>query len=101
MAHDEAMPRTSTPAAKTTTEGVRLVFETIAPVGDAPAPLRISPDEATLLRVIDGLVSLSVADDQRVLGIGDEAIVPAGHPHRIASIAGDARLVMGFRSAPL
>jgi mannose-6-phosphate isomerase-like protein (cupin superfamily) len=95
------MPRTSTAPASTTTEGVRLVFETVAPVGDARAPLRINPDEATLLRVIDGLVSLTVADEQRVLGIGDEAIVPAGRPHRIASIAGDARLVMGFRSAPL
>jgi mannose-6-phosphate isomerase-like protein (cupin superfamily) len=95
------MPRTSTPAANVTTEGARLVFETIAPVGDAPAPLRINPDELTLLRVIDGLVSLTVESEQRVLGIGDEAIVPAGHPHRIASLAGDARLVMGFHSAPL
>ena len=95
------MPRTSTPSASTTTEGARLVFETIAPVDDAPAPLRINPDEATLLRVIDGLVSLTVAEEQRVLGIGDEAIVPAGRPHRVASLAGDARLVMGFRPAPL
>jgi mannose-6-phosphate isomerase-like protein (cupin superfamily) len=95
------MPRTSTPTAGTTTEGARLVFETIAPVGDAPAPLRINPDEATLMRVIDGLVSLTVADEQRVLGIGDEAIVAAGRPHRIASLAGGARLVMGFRSTPL
>jgi len=78
-----------------------LTFETIAAAGDAPAPLRINPDEATLLRIIDGLVSVTVAGEQRVLGIGDEAIVPAGWPHRIASLAGDARLVMGFRSAPL
>ena len=95
------MPRTSTPLANVTTEGARLTFETIAAVGDAPAPMRINPDETTLLRVIDGLVSLTVGDEQRVLGIGDEAIVPAGHAHRIASLAGDARLVMGFRSAPL
>jgi len=95
------MPRTSTAPANVTTEGARLTFETIAAVGDAPAPLRINPDETTLLRVIDGLVSVTVADDQRVLGIGDEAIVPAGRPHRIASLAGDARLVMGFRSTPL
>jgi mannose-6-phosphate isomerase-like protein (cupin superfamily) len=95
------MPRTSTPPANATTEGARLVFETIASVGDAPAPLRINPDEATLLRVIDGFVSLTVGDEQRVLGIGDEAIVAAGRPHRIASLAGDARLVMGFRSTPL
>jgi mannose-6-phosphate isomerase-like protein (cupin superfamily) len=95
------MPRTSTPAASVTTEGARLTFETIAPIGDAPAPLRINPDETTLLRVIDGLVSLTAGNDQRVLGIGDEAIVPAGVPHRLASLAGDARLVMGFRSTPL
>jgi len=95
------MPRTSTIHASATTEGARLVFESITPVGDAPAPLRMNPAEATLLRVIDGLVSLSVGDEQRVLGIGDEAIVPAGRPHRIASLAGAARLVMGFRSVPL
>jgi mannose-6-phosphate isomerase-like protein (cupin superfamily) len=95
------MPRTSTLPARATTEGARLTFETIAPVGDAPAPRRINPDEATLMRVIDGLVSLTVGDEQRVLGIGDEAIVPAGRAHRIASLAGDARLVMGFRAEPL
>ena len=88
MAHDEAMPRTSTPAAKTTTEGVPLVFETIAPVGDAPAPLRISPDEATLLRVVSGSVRLVIDGDERVLEPGDEAIVPAGRPHGLAATAG-------------
>jgi quercetin dioxygenase-like cupin family protein len=58
----------------------------------------MQPDAATLLRVIDGLVRLTVGGTERVLGIGDEAIVRAGQPHRIASLAGDARVVMGFRA---
>ena len=98
------MPRTSSPTitvSRTVTEGAALTFETVAPADDFPAPLRINSDEATLLRVIDGLVRLSVGATERVLGIGDEAIVRAGQPHRIASLAGDARLVMGYRSAPL
>ena len=95
------MPGTSslqTTAARTVTDGAALTFETL---GEGPPPLRINPDEATLLRVISGVVRLSVGGDERLLGIGDEAIVRAGRPHRIASLAGEARVVMGFRSAPL
>lgn len=98
------MPRMSSPpmrGSRTVTAGAALTFETVAPAEDAPAPLRINPDEATLLRVIDGIVRLSAGGTERLLGIGDEAIVRAGEPHRIASLAGEARLVMGFRAAPL
>jgi quercetin dioxygenase-like cupin family protein len=59
------------------------------------------PYEATLLRVIDGVVRLTTGNVERVLGVGDEAIVGAGQPHRIAGVGGEARFVMGFRTAPL
>ena len=104
------MPRMSSPtplaapaAARraTVTDGAALTFETVPAFDDAAPPLRISPDEATLLRVIDGVVRLTVGDGERLLGIGDEAIVKAGRPHRIAGVAGEARLVMDFRAAPL
>jgi mannose-6-phosphate isomerase-like protein (cupin superfamily) len=97
------MPRTSTPStpvSRAVTAGAALTFETVPQFDVAPPPLRIHPDAATLLRVIDGIISLTVGDEDRLLGIGDEAIVPAGHPHRIASLAGEARLVMGFRATP-
>jgi quercetin dioxygenase-like cupin family protein len=104
------MPRTSSPtppasraAARSTaiTDGAALTFETVGAFDDAAPPLRIQPDQATLLRVVSGGVRLTVAGAERLLATGDEAIVPAGHPHRIAGVAGEARVVMGFRAAPL
>jgi mannose-6-phosphate isomerase-like protein (cupin superfamily) len=76
--------------------GAALTFETV----DAEAaPLRLRPFDDVLLRVIDGVVRLTTDAQERLLGTGDEAIVPAGEPHRIAGVAGQARLVMGFRAA--
>ena len=95
------MPGTSSlsfPTSRTVTDGAALTFET---VGEGPAPLRVNPDEATLLRVIGGIARLTVADGERVLMPGDEAIVRPGQAHRLAGVAGEARVVMGFRSAPL
>jgi quercetin dioxygenase-like cupin family protein len=98
--HTTPAPRS---AARSTavTDGAALTFETVAAFEDVAPPLRISPDQATLLRVIDGVVRLTVGDVERLLGTGDEAIVTAGEPHRIAGVAGNARFVMGFRTAPL
>jgi mannose-6-phosphate isomerase-like protein (cupin superfamily) len=64
-------------------------------------PLRIRPDEATLLRVVSGSVRLTVLGEERLLEPGDEAIVPAAHAHRLAGAGAEARVVMGFRSTPL
>ena len=85
-------PSTSTPL----TAGVVLTFETL---NGAEAPLRMQPSDDTLLRIIDGLVRLTVDGVERVLGIGDEAIVPAGAAHRLAALAGRARVVSGLRPA--
>jgi mannose-6-phosphate isomerase-like protein (cupin superfamily) len=104
------MPRTSSPTTPASrrattrtavTDGAALTFETVAAFDGVAAPLRIRPDEATLLRVIDGVVRLTVGNVERLLRAGDEAIVRAGHPHRIAGVSGAARVVMGFRAAPL
>jgi len=101
------MPRTSTlsPTAprarrRVATDGAALTFETLAAYDGVMPPLRIRPDEATLLRVVSGSVRLVLQGEERVLGPGDEAIVPAGHPHRLASAGGaEARVVMDFRAA--
>ncbi len=85
-------PSTATPL----NTGVVLTFETLYA---AEAPLRLQPADDTLLRIIDGLVRLTVEGVERVLGIGDEAIVPAGAAHRLAAIAGRARVVSGLRPA--
>jgi mannose-6-phosphate isomerase-like protein (cupin superfamily) len=103
------MPRTSTlsPAApraarRVATDGAALTFETLAAYdGIAPPPLRIRPDEATLLRVVSGSVRLSMRGEDLVLGPGEEAIVRAGHAHRLSGVDREARVVMGFRSTPL
>jgi mannose-6-phosphate isomerase-like protein (cupin superfamily) len=78
-----------------TTHGAALTFETLT---DLDGPLRIHRED-TLLRVIDGIVRLHVAGAERLLGTGDEAIVPAGSAHRLASAGGAAKVMMGFRAS--
>ena len=80
---------------RSVSHGAALTFETL--VASAGAPPRVRPDEETLLRVIDGVVRLTVDGGERLLEVGDEVIVPAGALHRVASARGEARLVTGFR----
>ncbi len=75
--------------------GSTLVFEDI-PIGSAP--FRVRPYEDSMLRVIGGLIRLSTDDFERLLGPGDEAIVPAGSCYRLASVSQTSRTVTGFRS---
>ena len=79
--------------------GVALTFETIEAFESRPAPVRMRPWEDTLLRVIDGIVRLTTDGDERRMGIGEEAILPAGTPHQLAGVGGAARVVVGFRQA--
>jgi hypothetical protein len=39
--------------------------------------------------------------DDLVLGPGEEAIVRAGHAHRLSGVEGEARGVLGLRPTPL
>jgi hypothetical protein len=88
-------------ASSSSAVGAELTFETFAAEDAAVAALRLREREQTLLRVIDGILSLTVGGAKaRLLGIGDEAIVSAGAPHRMASACGQTKVVMGFRPAP-
>jgi mannose-6-phosphate isomerase-like protein (cupin superfamily) len=77
-------------------EGARLRFETLE-AGTAPQPLRLECDDDTLLRVLAGMIRLTVGDDEWLLAAGEEAVVPAGAPHRVAAAVGEARIVSGLR----
>jgi mannose-6-phosphate isomerase-like protein (cupin superfamily) len=75
--------------------GAALTFETLIE-GDG-APTRMHVQEDTLLRVVAGLVRLTIEADERMLATGEEAIVPAGAPHRIVSASAEARILIGLR----
>jgi len=79
----------------TASYGVTLTFETLTD----DAPLRVRPGEDTLLRVIDGVVALRFDGQEQVLSPLGEAIVPAGLHYTMSAVFGEARIVMGFRSA--
>ena len=80
----------------TVIHGAMLSFETI---GDAEsAPLRVREHHETLLRVIDGTLTLEIDGATRVLAIEGEARIEAGTPHRLSSpTGGEARIVQEFR----
>jgi mannose-6-phosphate isomerase-like protein (cupin superfamily) len=80
------------------TDGASLKFETVPALDADVAPVRLRPREDVLLRVIDGVVCLVIDDEEQLLGIGDEAIVPAGASHRIAGVVHEARCVTGLRT---
>ncbi len=82
------------------THGSQLTFETLDAADAAEAPLRRHRDEHVLLRVIDGILRLTIAGEERLLGVGDEAIIPAGASHRLASACGQTRILSGLRAVP-
>lgn len=86
------------PAAST--HGSALTFETLQERDADVEPLRRHRDEHVLLRVIDGILRLTVAGEERLLGIGDEAVIPAGAAHRLASACGQTRILTGLRAVP-
>ena len=77
--------------------GAALTFETLVE-GEA-ARARVHDAHDTLLRVIGGIVRLTVEAEERLVGTGDEVVIPAGAAHSLASAGGEARLVTGLRSA--
>ncbi|MGH2968391.1 MAG: cupin domain-containing protein [Solirubrobacteraceae bacterium] len=79
------------------THGAALVFETLYPDGDL-APVRLRAGEQTLLRVIDGIVRVTVDGAERLLRTGEEAVVPAGARYRLSSVRDEARVIVGFRA---
>ena len=89
--------RRRTGAASTVVYGAGLIIETLVELPMDKVPSRVGTDD-TLIRVIDGIVCLSTVDGDRLMGSGDEAIVPAYTEHRLASASGDAKLISGSRA---
>jgi mannose-6-phosphate isomerase-like protein (cupin superfamily) len=94
---DSEAPASSSGVAGSVTDGTELTFETVAGPDAAPPAVRVHARQDTLLRVVAGPVRLMIGTAERVLETGDEAIVPAGRPHRIAGAEGPARVVTGLR----
>ena len=78
--------------------GSVLTFETVRAGEGDPAQLRLRVRHDTLVRVIDGVVRLEIGREERLLAVGEEAIVPAGAAHRLSAVAGEARFVSGLRA---
>jgi mannose-6-phosphate isomerase-like protein (cupin superfamily) len=87
------------PTAAAAGDGTTLYFETVGSAPGTAGALRIRPDEDTLLRVIAGTLRLTIGNVEHILGPGGEAIVRAGHAHRLVGLGGEARCMMGFRAA--
>jgi mannose-6-phosphate isomerase-like protein (cupin superfamily) len=82
---------------RVSTYGTALTFETVEAFESRPAPVRMRPWEDTLLRVLAGVLRLTTDGEERRMGIGEEAILPAGTPHQLAGVDGDAKVVLGYR----
>jgi hypothetical protein len=94
----ESMIETATSV--TVIHGAMLSFETVEARGADDAPVRIREQHATLLRVIDGIVTLEIDGTARTLMLEGEARIEPGVPHRIWNAGpGDARIVQEFRAA--
>jgi mannose-6-phosphate isomerase-like protein (cupin superfamily) len=78
------------------THGAALTFETLVEGQATRARLRMHDD--TLLRVVAGIVHVTIEADAHWLKTGDEIVIPAGATHRLASAGGVARLVTGLRA---
>jgi hypothetical protein len=82
---------------RVSTFGASLTFETVEAFETRPAPVRMRAWEATLLRVLDGVLRLTTDGEERRMSIGEEALLPAGTPYQLAGVHGDARIVVGYR----
>ena len=78
------------------THGAALTFETLVDGQAGHTRLRMHDD--TLLRVIAGIVRVTIEAEAHWLKTGDEIVIPAGATHRLASAGGVARLVTGLRA---
>ena len=82
----------------TVIHGAMLSFETVGAQTADEAPMRMREHHETLLRVIDGIVTLELNGSVRTLMREGEARIAAGVPHRMWSAGpGDARIVQEFR----
>jgi hypothetical protein len=82
----------------TVIHGAMLSFEPVEARDAAGAEVRVREQHETLLRVIDGIVTLELDGTERTLMLEGEARIGAGVPHRLWNAGpGDARVVQEFR----
>jgi hypothetical protein len=82
----------------TVIHGAMLSFETVEARAAADVPIRLRERHETLLRVIDGIVTLELDGSERTLMIEGEARIASGVPHRLWNAGpGEARIVQEFR----
>jgi mannose-6-phosphate isomerase-like protein (cupin superfamily) len=82
----------------TVIHGATLSFETVDATDAAGAAVRMHEHHETLLRVIDGAVTLELNGSERTLMLEGEARIGSGVPHRLWSAgAGEARIVQELR----
>jgi quercetin dioxygenase-like cupin family protein len=82
----------------TVIHGAMLSFETVEARTAAEAPTRRREHHETLLRVIDGVLTLELSGAERTLLAGGEARIASGVAHRLWNAGpGDARIVQEFR----
>jgi glyoxylate utilization-related uncharacterized protein len=82
----------------TVIHGAMLSFETVEARDADSAPLRVREHHETLLRVIDGIITLELDGSPRTLMLEGEARIPSAVPHRVWNAGpGDARIVQEFR----
>jgi hypothetical protein len=82
----------------TVIHGAMLSFETVEGRDAETAPVRLREHHETLLRVIDGAVTLELAGRRQTLMLEGEARIKSGIPHRLWNAGpGDARIVQEFR----
>jgi quercetin dioxygenase-like cupin family protein len=72
------------------TGGELLEFEVAAAGGGADLPDHVHPEQVESIEVVDGAVRLRLNGDERLLGPGDAATVPAGAPHSWACVGDSA-----------
>ena len=82
----------------TVIHGAMLNFETVEARDAGSAPVRVREHHETLLRVIDGVVTLELDGSQQTLMLEGEARIASGVPHRLWNAGpGEARIVQEFR----
>ncbi|MFB6172395.1 MAG: cupin domain-containing protein [Haloarculaceae archaeon] len=67
----------------------------LAPDGHGPM-LHVHPEQEEGLAVVSGTLGVRVRDESRTLGPGEEAVVPAGVPHRFWNAGEDALHLSGW-----
>jgi quercetin dioxygenase-like cupin family protein len=59
-----------------------LVMEDVIPAGEGRPHAHLHPSQTEAFEVLEGTYTLVVDGEERTLGAGDHAEVPAGTPHR-------------------